>query len=51
MNATETINKTSGLFFNEALFGLAILAFILLVIIEKRHPFRVFPQKFLKSLL
>jgi sterol desaturase/sphingolipid hydroxylase (fatty acid hydroxylase superfamily) len=49
MNATETINKTSGMFFNEALFGLAILAFILLVIIEKRHPFRVFPQKIFKE--
>jgi len=49
MNTTETLNKTSGMFFNEALFGLAILAFILLVIIEKRHPFRVFPQKIFKE--
>ena len=49
MNTTETLNKTSGMFFNEALFGLAILAFILLVIIEKKHPYRVFPQKIFKE--
>ena len=49
MNTTETLNKTSGMFFNEALFGLAILAFILLVIIEKRHPYRVFPKNIFKE--
>ena len=49
MNTTETLNKTSGMFFNEALFGLAILAFILLVIIEKRHPYRVFPKSIFKE--
>lgn len=49
MNTTETLNKTSSMFFNEALFGLAILAFILLVIIEKRHPYRVFPKKIFKE--
>ena len=49
MNTTETLKKTSGMFFNEALFGLAILAFILLVIIEKRHPYRVFPKNIFKE--
>ena len=49
MNTTETLNKTSGMFFNEALFGLAILAFILLVIIEKRYPYRVFPKSIFKE--
>jgi sterol desaturase/sphingolipid hydroxylase (fatty acid hydroxylase superfamily) len=48
MNATENTTN-SGLFFNEALFGLAILAFIVLIAIEKRHPYREFPQKIFKE--
>ncbi len=50
MNETETINNGGGsLFFNEALFALAILAFILLLVIEKRHPYRHFAQKIYKE--
>jgi sterol desaturase/sphingolipid hydroxylase (fatty acid hydroxylase superfamily) len=45
MNATDN----SGMFFNEALFGLAIVAFMLLVIIEKRKPYRHFPQNIFKE--
>ena len=48
MNATENANN-GGLFFNEVLFGLAILAFIVLIAIEKRHPYRQFPQKIFKE--
>jgi sterol desaturase/sphingolipid hydroxylase (fatty acid hydroxylase superfamily) len=48
MNATEAATN-GGLFFNEALFGLAILAFIVLIAIEKRHPYRQFPQKIFKE--
>jgi sterol desaturase/sphingolipid hydroxylase (fatty acid hydroxylase superfamily) len=46
MNATDS---NGGMFFNEALFGLAMLAFILLVIIEKRIPYREFPKKIFKE--
>lgn len=49
MNATENANNEGGLFFNEVLFGLAILAFIALIVIEKRHPYRQFPQKIYKE--
>ena len=49
MNATENASPDGGMFFNEALFGLAIAAFILLIIIEKRHPFREFSQKTFKE--
>jgi hypothetical protein len=48
MNTNDTSNS-GGLFFNEALFGLAILAFILLLVIEKKHPFRHFPVKIYKD--
>jgi sterol desaturase/sphingolipid hydroxylase (fatty acid hydroxylase superfamily) len=48
MNETGTVSN-GGLFFNEALFGLAILAFIVLIAIEKRHPYREFPQKIFKE--
>ena len=44
--ATET---NSGIIFNEALFGLAMLAFLLLLLIEKKQPFRHFPQKIYKE--
>lgn len=49
MNATDNASHDGGMFFNEALFGLAIAAFILLIIIEKRHPFREFSQKTFKE--
>lgn len=49
INPIEHVNNGGGLFFNEALFGLAILAFIFLIIIEKRHPYRQFPQKIFKE--
>jgi len=49
INPIENVNNGGGLFFNEALFGLAILAFIFLIIIEKRHPYRQFPQKIFKE--
>jgi sterol desaturase/sphingolipid hydroxylase (fatty acid hydroxylase superfamily) len=48
MNATES-TAHGGLFFNEALFGLAILAFIVLIAIEKRYPYREFPHKIFKE--
>ncbi|MDD2802269.1 MAG: fatty acid hydroxylase, partial [Methylococcales bacterium] len=48
MNAANNTNS-GGLFFNEALFGLAILAFILLLVIEKKHPYRQFPAKIYKD--
>jgi sterol desaturase/sphingolipid hydroxylase (fatty acid hydroxylase superfamily) len=44
MNTVENAN-TGGLLFNEELFGLAILAFILLLIIEKVKPYRHFSNK------
>lgn len=49
MNSVDNASPESGMFFNEALFGLAIAAFILLIIIEKRHPFREFSQKTFKE--
>ena len=49
MNAVETVNSNNGMFFNEALFGLAIVAFIVLVIVEKKYPFREFPAKVFKE--
>ncbi len=39
----------SGMFFIQALFALAIFAFIFLIIIEKRNPYRQFPQKIYKE--
>lgn len=38
MNTNPSTASDSGLLFNEALFGLAILAFVLLLIIEKTKP-------------
>ena len=48
MNAIQT-SHNSGIFFNEALFGLAIFAFIFLVVLEKRNPYREFSQKTFKK--
>jgi hypothetical protein len=49
MNTTENVSTASGLIFNEVLFGLAILAFVLLLIIEKANPYRQFPTKIYKE--
>lgn len=49
MNKSANINGDTDLFFNEALFGLAILAFILLLAIEKKYPFRHFSAKIYKE--
>lgn len=49
MNTTANTNGDDGLFFNEALFGLAILAFVLLLIIEKTKPYRQFSTKTYKE--
>lgn len=43
MIANESLSS-SGLIFNQALFGLAILAFIGLLVIEKRSPYRRFTR-------
>lgn len=48
MNALET-GDNSGLIFNQGLFGLAILAFIGLLVIEKKKPYRIFSQKVYKE--
>lgn len=45
MSAGLTSAPEAGLIFNQVLLGLAILAFVLLLIIEKRKPFRYFPAK------
>jgi sterol desaturase/sphingolipid hydroxylase (fatty acid hydroxylase superfamily) len=45
MNQTESANNGGDLLFNEVLFGLAIMAFIVLLVIEKIRPYRHFPQK------
>lgn len=43
MNAVDTGNNE--MFFTQFLFALAILAFVALLIMEKRNPFRQFPGK------
>ncbi|MDD2761332.1 MAG: sterol desaturase family protein [Methylomonas sp.] len=48
MNAVQHADN-GGLIFNQTLFGLAILAFLLLLVIEKFKPYRVFPQKIYKE--
>ncbi len=50
MNAIESADN-SGLVFNQVLFGLAILAFIFLLIMEKKRPHLEFPQKVYKESL
>ncbi len=42
-------NNDGDMLFIQGLFGLAILAFIALIVIEKRHPYRQFPQKIYKE--
>lgn len=46
MNAIGTEN---GILFNQGLFGLAILAFVLLLALEKKRPYRFFPPKVYKE--
>ncbi|MFA5982516.1 MAG: sterol desaturase family protein [Methylococcaceae bacterium] len=48
MTALETANH-NGLVFNQLLFGLAMIAFFMLLVIEKRQPFRSFPNKIYKE--
>jgi len=48
MNAIDNTNN-AGLLFNEVLFGLAMLAFILLLVLEKAKPYRQFPNKINKE--
>lgn len=43
MSAHDSIETAGGLIFNQALFGLALTAFMALLVIEKRKPFRRFP--------
>lgn len=50
MNAIESADN-AGLVFNQVLFGLAILAFIFLLIMEKKKPHLEFPQKVYKESL
>jgi sterol desaturase/sphingolipid hydroxylase (fatty acid hydroxylase superfamily) len=49
MNQTESANHGGDLLFNEVLFGLAIIAFIVLLTMEKIRPYRHFPQKINKE--
>jgi len=50
MSATENASSSSdGLLFNEELFGLAIFAFIVLLIFEKIKPYRSFSNKINKE--
>ncbi len=49
MSATEIASNGGGLIFNEVLFALAILAFFILLAIEKKHPYRIFSPKIAKE--
>lgn len=44
MSANDSLETATGLIFNQALFALALLAFIGLLLVEKRKPFRRFPH-------
>ena len=47
---TETLQTgTSGLVVNEVLFSLAMIAFVILLVMEKLKPFRSFPSKVTKN--
>ncbi|MEN9596098.1 MAG: hypothetical protein RL236_532 [Pseudomonadota bacterium] len=48
MNETE-VATNGGLIFNEVLFGFAILAFFVLLVIEKKKPYRNFSLKIAKE--
>lgn len=45
MNDGTSAAADSGMLINQTLFGLAMLAFLVLLIVEKRKPFRHFPMK------
>jgi sterol desaturase/sphingolipid hydroxylase (fatty acid hydroxylase superfamily) len=45
MSATDSLETADGLIFNQALFVLALLAFIALLVLEKRNPFRRFSRE------
>jgi len=45
MDAITTVTNDNGLIFNQALFALAMVAFVLLLIIEKLKPYRHFSHK------
>ncbi|TRW97948.1 sterol desaturase family protein [Candidatus Methylobacter oryzae] len=49
MNEIESINNDNDLLFNEVLFGLAIVAFLILLVIEKIKPYRHFSPKINKE--
>jgi sterol desaturase/sphingolipid hydroxylase (fatty acid hydroxylase superfamily) len=49
MNEAEIAAKSGGLIFNEVLFGLAILAFFFLLMLEKKKPLRTFSSKVYKE--
>ena len=49
MNAAESIDASGGLIFNQFLFGVAIVAFIVLLVIEKANPYRQFSAKIAKE--
>lgn len=51
MNIVDNNTSNAGLVFNEALFALAILAFVLLLIIEKKQPYIRFSRKVYKDSL
>lgn len=51
MPTNEAIEKTAGFVFNEMLFALAIMAFLLLLVLEKRKPDRNFPKEVNKQSL
>jgi len=48
MNST-TLDPQNPMLFNQNLFGLAILAFLILLVFEKRRPFRRFDKKTYKE--
>lgn len=51
MGATEFSGNSSELLFNQGLFGLALLAFFVLLVAEKYRPYRSFPGKIYKESL
>lgn len=49
MNTIEQVNNGVGMAFTQTLFALAMLAFVLLLVIEKFKPYRQFSQKTYKE--